>query len=110
MSTLHYLKKFESLSLGDNVKAGIIEEMICFDKGLSALDRRPAEVYTIAIEKAVNKHPPILKPEQRGWIKGRNDCWKSDEEAVTWDAILEIFRNNVEKVITLITKTIPQIK
>ena len=60
----------------DNVKAGSIEEMICFDKGLSALDRRPAEVYTIAIEKAVNKHPPILKPEQRGWIKGRNDCWK----------------------------------
>ena len=34
----------------DNVKAGSIEEMICFDKGLSALDRRPAEVYTIAID------------------------------------------------------------
>ena len=54
-----------------NVIAGSIEEMICFDKGLSALDRRLAEVYTIAIEKAVNEHPPILKPEQRGWIKGR---------------------------------------
>jgi len=63
----------------DNVKAGSIEEMICTDKGLSALDRRLTEVYTIAIEKAVNEHPPILKPEQRGWIKGRNDCWKSDD-------------------------------
>jgi len=21
----------------------------------------------------------LLKAEQRGWIKGRDDCWKSDE-------------------------------
>lgn len=38
------------------------------------------------------------------------DCWKSDEEAVTWDAILEIFQKNVEKVITLITRAIPRVK
>ena len=63
----------------DNVAASSIEEMICMVKGLSAMDRRLAEVYAMATEKAVNEHPPILKAEQRGWIKGRNDCWKSDD-------------------------------
>ena len=63
----------------ENGEAGSIEEMICMDMGLSALDHRLAEVYAMATEKAVNEHPPILKAEQRGWIKGRNDCWKSDD-------------------------------
>ena len=61
------------------VEAGSIEEMVCKDKGLAALDRRLAEVYAAASKKAVNEHPPVLKAEQRGWIKGRNDCWKSDD-------------------------------
>ena len=60
-------------------KAGSIEEMICKDDGLAALDRKLAEVYAAASQKAVNEHPPVLKAEQRGWIKGRNDCWKSSE-------------------------------
>lgn len=38
------------------------------------------------------------------------DCWKSDEEGVTWDAILEIFEKNVKKVLTLIIRAIPHIK
>jgi len=59
------------------VEAGSIEEMVCKDKGLAALDRKLADVYAAAAKKAVNEHPPILKAEQRGWIKGRNDCWKS---------------------------------
>ena len=37
------------------------------------------------------------------------DCWKEDEAPVSWDAILEIFSQNVEKVIQLIRKTIPKI-
>ena len=63
----------------DHVEAVSIEEMICMDEELSALDRRLAQVYAMATEKAVNEYPPILKAEQRGWIKGRNDCWKSDD-------------------------------
>ncbi len=31
-------------------------------------------------QKAGNEHPPLLKAEQRGWIKGRNDCWESDDQ------------------------------
>jgi len=38
------------------------------------------------------------------------DCWKDDEEPVTWDAILEIFNKNVAKVTDLLVNTIPKIK
>jgi uncharacterized protein len=60
--------------------AGSIEEMVCRDDGLSSLDRKLAEAYRAASRKAVNEHPPVLKAEQRGWIKGRNECWKSDDK------------------------------
>lgn len=62
------------------VEAGSIEEMICKDKGLSALDNKLSDVYAAASKKAINEHPPVLKAEQRGWIKGRNECWKSDDK------------------------------
>jgi uncharacterized protein len=62
------------------VAQGSIEEMICKDPGLSALDRKLASVYAAATKKAVGQHPPVLKAEQRGWVKGRDDCWKSDDK------------------------------
>lgn len=37
-------------------------------------------VYVEATKKAINEHPPVLKAEQRGWVKGRNDCWKSADK------------------------------
>jgi len=64
----------------DNVKANSIEEMICKDDELSAFDRKLSIVYSAAIKKATNEHPPVLKAEQRGWIKGRNECWKADNK------------------------------
>ncbi|MET0065628.1 MAG: MliC family protein [Candidatus Thiodiazotropha sp.] len=63
----------------DPVEAGSIEAMICADPELSALDRELSAVYAAAVAKAVNQHPPMLKAEQRGWIKGRDDCWKSTD-------------------------------
>ena len=57
-----------------------IEAHICQSSELSALDRQLASVYAAAKKKAVNQHPPQLKAEQRGWIKGRNDCWKASEQ------------------------------
>ncbi len=62
------------------VEAGSIEELICKDDALSALDRKMATVYAAATKKAVDENPPTLKAEQRGWIKGRDDCWKSDDK------------------------------
>ena len=58
---------------------GTIEELICQDEQLADLDRQLAEVYRAAVRKAANEKPPLLKAEQRGWIKGRNECWKSDD-------------------------------
>ena len=37
------------------------------------------EAEFISLEDS-NEHPPVLKAEQRGWIKERNDCWKSDDK------------------------------
>ena len=34
------------------------------------------------------------------------DCWKTDEEPVTWEEVLKVFNRNVENVIQLLTKTI----
>ena len=59
--------------------AGSVERLLCEDAELKALDRTLAGVYTAALAKSANEHPPFLKAEQRGWIKGRNDCWKSIE-------------------------------
>lgn len=59
---------------------GSIEALICGDAELSALDRKLAGVYAAATDKAANERPPLLKAEQRGWVKGRDDCWKSDDK------------------------------
>ncbi len=37
------------------------------------------------------------------------DCWKEDEAPVTWEAVLETFNENVEKVTNLLISTIPNI-
>lgn len=38
------------------------------------------------------------------------DCWKDDEEPVTWEAVVAIFKENVEKVVKLLTIALPKIK
>lgn len=38
------------------------------------------------------------------------DCWKEDEEPVTWEAVLEIFKKNAGNVTNLLINTIPKIK
>lgn len=65
---------------------GTIEEMICRDAQLAELDRKLAEVYAEAARKATNEHPPVLEAEQRGWIKGRNDCWKNGDPRACTEA------------------------
>lgn len=34
------------------------------------------------------------------------DCWKTDEEPVTWEAVLEVFNQNVKNVIELLKQSI----
>lgn len=61
------------------VEPDAIEAMICEDKTLSSLDRNLSKVYASSSIKAGNKHFSQLRAEQRGWIKGRDDCRKSDD-------------------------------
>ena len=35
------------------------------------------------------------------------DCWKEDEEPVSWNAILEVFKGNADKVTRLLLEAIP---
>jgi 5'-methylthioadenosine phosphorylase len=35
------------------------------------------------------------------------DCWKEDEESVSWEAILEVFKSNADKVTRLLLAAIP---
>ena len=37
------------------------------------------------------------------------DCWKEDEEPVSWDEILKVFGENIGKVTKLLIKTIPKL-
>lgn len=38
------------------------------------------------------------------------DCWKTDEEPVTWEQVLEIFNHNVHNVIDLLLTTLQKIE
>ena len=60
-------------------KPGSTEALICADPALAALDRQLADVYAAARKKAANQKPPVLQAEQRGWVKGRDDCWKAQQ-------------------------------
>ncbi|HPE36413.1 MAG TPA: S-methyl-5'-thioadenosine phosphorylase [Spirochaetales bacterium] len=35
------------------------------------------------------------------------DCWKDDEEPVTWQAVMEIFKNNASRMTELLLRAIP---
>lgn len=57
-----------------------IEHLICQDPVLAQLDLTLTSIYTAATAKAISDNSPLLKEEQDGWIKGRNECWKSDDK------------------------------
>ncbi|MGQ9621535.1 MAG: S-methyl-5'-thioadenosine phosphorylase [Bacteroidales bacterium] len=38
------------------------------------------------------------------------DSWKTDEKPVTWEDVLEVFKNNVHNVLKLLCKAIPKIQ
>jgi uncharacterized protein len=60
---------------------GSVEELICKEPALAALDRKLDEVYKAAAAKAKDQMPAMLRAEQRGWIGGRNECWKAQANA-----------------------------
>jgi uncharacterized protein len=71
------------------------EKFVCGDAALAGLDRRLSEVFSAAVSVAegldagADEAAGTLKAMQRGWIKGRDECWKaSDERACVETAYL----------------------
>ena len=62
---------------------GEVEKLICSDASLATLDRKLADAFKAASAKAKGKLATQLRTEQRGWVKGRNDCWKANGQP-TW--------------------------
>lgn len=59
------------------------EELVCAEARLAALDRRLSAHYAAAVDKlgaldsGTKEALAALRATQRGWIKGRDECWKS---------------------------------
>ena len=54
--------------------------MVCQNPRLSVLDRKLNQVFSMAKLEVEETTLPTLKAEQRGWIKGRDDCWKAEDQ------------------------------
>jgi uncharacterized protein len=58
---------------------GTTEQLVCQDAGLAALDNELAALYPKALAKLSAEQQKTEKAMQRGWIKGRNECWKEND-------------------------------
>jgi uncharacterized protein YecT (DUF1311 family) len=57
--------------------SGQVEKLICSDPDLAALDLELARFYRVVSAQTPGQKLKTLRTYQRGWIKGRNDCWKA---------------------------------
>lgn len=57
---------------------GEVEQLICSDDELASMDLLLARTYSQTIQNIPKEERATFRAEQRGWIKGRNDCWKAD--------------------------------
>lgn len=55
------------------------EQLVCQDAGLAALDNELAALYPKALSQLSAEQQKTEKAMQRGWIKGRNECWKESD-------------------------------
>lgn len=58
---------------------GAAETLICKDAELAALDNELAALYPKAIAAFSPEQQKTERAIQRGWIKGRNECWKAGD-------------------------------
>lgn len=54
------------------------EKLVCRDPALAELDRRLADTYRQALDRA-GVDADMLESEQNGWVSGRDDCWKEGD-------------------------------
>ncbi|HNV84717.1 MAG TPA: hypothetical protein PLF92_00475 [Arenimonas sp.] len=57
------------------------QKLVCTDPNLAALDREVDRLFLLAKngKSLSDERRKELLALQRGWIKGRDDCWKSDD-------------------------------
>lgn len=61
---------------------GQVQKLICSDAGLAARDRELDAAFKAASARAQGQTARDLRASQRGWIKGRDECWKAT--STTW--------------------------
>jgi uncharacterized protein/heat shock protein HslJ len=59
--------------------ASEVEQLICRDQLLAKLDQELSIVFARALENIPEAVHATTRAMQRGWIKGRNDCWKAED-------------------------------
>ncbi|MFM5336261.1 MULTISPECIES: MliC family protein [Aeromonas] len=59
--------------------SGAVETLICKDAKLTALDNELADLYHKALAQLSPEQRKTEQATQRGWIKGRNECWKGQD-------------------------------
>ncbi len=59
--------------------SGSIEQLICDDPVLAELDNRMSALYVRKYDTAGFAEKLRLRTHQIGWVRGRNDCWKSGD-------------------------------
>lgn len=64
----------------NNAELSSIEQLVCQDNVLAQFDQQLGNVYQQALAKVQGQMLDLLKSEQRGWIKGRDECWKADDK------------------------------
>ena len=69
-----------------------VETLICADEDLQALDRELARSWALANDSWPAEVAAEQRAVQRGWIKGRNDCWKADD---TRDCVAFAYRSRL---------------
>ena len=52
------------------------EKLVCADPELARLDRQLAQRYAQVKDRPESQQAVAM---QRGWVKGRDDCWKADD-------------------------------
>ncbi len=71
---------------------GLVENMICSDQRLADYDWELDELYAQLMRGLKGDVLHGVRAVQRGWIKGRNDCWKADD---THGCIVDEYRHRI---------------
>ncbi|GAA0355146.1 hypothetical protein GCM10009092_19280 [Bowmanella denitrificans] len=74
---------------------GTSEGIICSDAELALLDKQLADVYQAAWRQAKKPSRNTLRAMQRGWLKGRDECWKDPDRRA---CIKQAYQNRIQEL------------